>query len=195
MSPALPASQYAAIMTKHPKADCELCPIYSTAEIALIDASSLQTKYFADEVHTIPLIEPGHYCVNGLRFKCPRGRYGALTQETRPLCQGVCTKGYFCLQSSTSPMSFLCGGAEFICPEGSYIPTLVPPGYYSNEDVPETLRYSQQICPTGYYCPGDGRRYPCSKGTFTDKEGTVLATCMGVCDRGMFEHIKFYFIF
>jgi hypothetical protein len=162
------------------------CQRYHTSQIALIDAHMWAQNTSLTRYQQFPC-EPGHYCENGLRFKCPHGRYGALTQETRPLCEGVCTQGYFCLESSTSPMSFPCGAAKFICPEGSYTPTLVPPGYYSNEDVPENLRYTQSICPRGYYCPGDGRRYACSKGTYTSREGTVEASCMGRCERGMFS--------
>jgi hypothetical protein len=159
------------------------CQRYRTSDIVLIDASMWATNTSLTRFQQFPC-EPGHYCAKGLRYKCPPGRYGALTQETRPLCEGVCTQGYYCLQSSTSPMSYPCGAAKYICPEGSYAPTLVPAGYYSNEDVPEELRYSQNICPPGYYCPGDGRRYPCSKGTYTNREGTIDSFCMGPCEKG-----------
>ncbi|KAJ1420393.1 hypothetical protein B484DRAFT_351281 [Ochromonadaceae sp. CCMP2298] len=128
--------------------------------------------------------EAGHYCLQGLRYKCPQGRFGALSQETRALCEGVCSAGYFCLAASTSPMSYPCGGANFICPEESFEPLLVPAGYYSNEDTPPLLRHSMSLCPMGYHCPGDGLRYACGQGTFTDKLGTVNAHCMGSCDRG-----------
>lgn len=160
-----------------------LCQKYRTSEIPLIDASMWLTNTSLTRYRQMPC-DAGHYCAEGLRYKCPRGYYGALTQETRPLCEGVCTQGYYCLESSTSPTSYPCGGAQWICPERSHTPLLVPPGWYSNEDVPEKLRYSSKICPVGHYCPGDGRRYPCSKGTFTDKEGTIEAECMGSCDRG-----------
>ena len=130
--------------------------------------------------------DPGHYCVDGLRFKCPHGYFGSLVQETRPLCEGLCANGYFCLVSSTSPYSYPCGAANLICPEGSFTPTLVPAGYYSNEDVREDRRYLQFICPTGYYCPGDGRRYQCPPGTYTSMNGTIDEQCMGPCDRGYY---------
>jgi hypothetical protein len=164
------------------------CQRVVTSEIFLYDASQWHTNTSLTRYQQFPC-DAGHYCADGLRYKCPPGRYGALTQETRALCQGVCTRGYFCLQSSTSPMSYPCGSADFICPEASFAPQRVPPGYYSNEDVPENLRYSMQICPRGYYCPGDGRRYPCAKGTFTDQLGTIEAECMGVCDRGLLQYV------
>ena len=160
------------------------CQRIAVADISLIDASMWATNTSLTRFQQHPC-EPGHYCQKGLRYKCPRGRYGVLNQETRPLCEGLCTQGYFCLQSSTSPTSYPCGDAKYICPTGSFEPALVPAGYYSNEDVPEELRYFMTICPRGFYCPGDGRRYPCSPGTFTDQEGTVDAQCMGVCDRGL----------
>lgn len=163
------------------------CQKYRTSDIPLIDASMWLTNTSLTRHRQLPC-DAGHYCQGGLRFKCPPGRYGALTQETRPLCEGVCTQGFYCLESSTSPTSYPCGGAKWICPEGSHTPLLVPPGWYSNEDVPELLRYSSKICPKGYFCPGDGKRYACSKGTYTDQEGTVDAACMGPCDRGKKVH-------
>ena len=128
--------------------------------------------------------EPGHYCQDGRRYKCPSGNYGSLYQESNPTCQGVCNAGYYCLHGSVSPQSRPCGGAKYICPIGSSLPTLVPEGYYSNEDVDESFRYEMFICPVGYYCPGDGRRYMCPKGTYTDEEGTISDQCKGPCDRG-----------
>lgn len=128
--------------------------------------------------------EVGHYCINGLRYSCPAGYYGSLGQEIRPLCEGRCATGYFCLEASTSPFSYPCGSANFICPEGSPEPTIVPAGYYSNEDAPEQLRSYQLVCPVGYYCPGDGKRYPCAPGTYTDVEGTISEECLGPCKRG-----------
>ena len=47
-------------------------------------------------------------------------------------------------------------------------------------------RSTQQICPTGHYCPGDGRRYKCPAGRYADSEGTVSDDCLGPCDRGYY---------
>jgi hypothetical protein len=128
--------------------------------------------------------EPGHYCIGGRRFKCPAGYFGSLYQETNVHCQGLCSNGYYCMHSSISSQSRPCGAANLICPEGSPQPVLVPAGYYSNEDVHEWFRFQQQICPTGYFCPGDGKRHRCPKSTFADKEGTISDQCQGPCDRG-----------
>ena len=65
--------------------------------------------------------EPGHYCLQGLRYRCPAGRYGALRRETNPTCQGSCAEGYYCQWSSISPYANPCGSAEKICIEGSSV--------------------------------------------------------------------------
>lgn len=160
------------------------CDIHPLRDQVLGDAHLWTTDTSLTRYQQHPC-EPGHYCQKGLRYKCPRGRYGVREQETDSLCTGVCAAGYFCLQASTSQFSQACGGAEWICAGGSAAPVLVPPGYYSNEDAPESLRSSQDICPKGYYCPGDGRRHPCAAGTYTDELGTIASVCKGDCEKGI----------
>jgi len=130
--------------------------------------------------------EPGHYCVDGRRHRCPVGRYGALRRETRSDCQGLCATGYFCQRSSISPFSAPCGGADKICPEGSATSQMVPAGYFSNEDENELKRSTMKICPKGNYCPGDGKRYDCPAGRYADEEGTTSSTCKDNCQRGYY---------
>ncbi len=141
------------------------------------------TRYFEK------VCEPGHFCVHGRRYKCPAGNYGNLYQESDPQCRGSCYAGYYCLHGSISPQSRPCGGAKYICPVGSVAPVLVPPGYYTNENVDESFRYEQYMCPVGFFCPGDGKRYECPPGTFTDEEGTISNNCKGVCDRGKHHQV------
>lgn len=160
-----------------------LCETLNQRELYKIDASAWGTGTALTRSEQRPC-NPGHYCRGGLQFKCPPGRYGSLYQETRPDCEGACMQGYFCMHSSTSPMSYPCGDAAYTCPEGSSVPVPVPQGFYSNELVPEELRSSQSKCPAGYYCPGDGRRHACPPGSFADKEGTISTGCMGPCERG-----------
>jgi hypothetical protein len=128
--------------------------------------------------------EAGHYCIDGVRYRCPVSRFGGLRRETRPTCQGPCATGYYCQLSSISPYSSPCGGANKICVEGSAVYELVPAGYYSNEDENELKRSTKQLCPKGYYCPGDGRRYQCPAGRYADVEGIISNQCVDVCDRG-----------
>ena len=130
--------------------------------------------------------EPGHYCIAGLRYKCPKGTYGALARETRPTCQGQCRQGYYCQEASISPFSTPCG-ANQICPNGSSLPIPIPPGYYSvNTGDRETVRYEMAMCPPGSYCPGDGVSYLCPPGSYADVGRQTLSTCAGVCTRGYF---------
>lgn len=128
--------------------------------------------------------EPGHYCIAGKRYRCPAGRYGALRREQSPLCQGMCKPGYYCEQSSISPYSHPCGSAHKICSEGSPTPVTVPPGFYSNEDAREDLRSYLIVCPSGMYCPGDGRRYDCPAGRYGLGTGESNELCSDVCARG-----------
>ncbi len=160
--------------------ECTERPIW---DLVLGDARQWDTNTSLTRYQQFPC-EPGHYCQKGLRYKCPSGRYGVRQQETDGLCSGLCAAGYFCLQASTSQFSQPCGGADWICAEGSVAPVKVPAGYYSNEDAPEDLRSRQTVCPVGHYCPGDGRRYACAAGTYTDELGTIASTCKGDCQKG-----------
>lgn len=90
--------------------------------------------------------EPGYYCLNGVRVKCPAGTFGSLGQETRPLCAGSCAAGYYCPLGSTSPFQNLCGGPDRFCPVGSSLPQPVSEGFYTNEDDRSgRMRYNQTI--------------------------------------------------
>eukprot|EP01038_Epipyxis_sp_PR26KG_P010959 gene10959-14719_t len=187
-----------------------LCVEYDISSFHLLSAFDWNTNTSLTRYQQFPC-QPGHYCMNGLQYKCPSGYFGSQGQEIRPLCEGLCAVGYYCLSASVSPYSIACGAANLICPLGSSSPTLVPPGYYSNEDVKkghsyprfslgfaeipfltqrwfgaEEFRSYQTICPVGFYCPGDGKRYICKSGTFTNEEGTILANCKGFCERGYY---------
>ncbi|CAN0423186.1 unnamed protein product, partial [Hapterophycus canaliculatus] len=37
--------------------------------------------------------EPGHYCVDGVRFPCPPGYFGSSPGLTGPACSGSCAAG------------------------------------------------------------------------------------------------------
>ncbi|GMH70190.1 hypothetical protein TL16_g05345 [Triparma laevis f. inornata] len=40
--------------------------------------------------------ERGYYCLEGVRYKCPKGRYGDKIRETNSGCTGECQPGYYC---------------------------------------------------------------------------------------------------
>lgn len=49
---------------------------------------------------------PGSYCLNGIRYLCPGGRYGALHESINASCDGICEAGW-CSDSTTPPISHL----------------------------------------------------------------------------------------
>jgi hypothetical protein len=70
--------------------------------------------------------EPGSYCIDGTRYRCPAGRYGDKHGETSNECSGLCKAGYYCPLGSSSPTQIECGSKPNVyCPESSAIPTYV----------------------------------------------------------------------
>ncbi|KAL3801129.1 hypothetical protein HJC23_002422 [Cyclotella cryptica] len=131
--------------------------------------------------------KPGSYCIDGVRYLCPAGRYGDKELETSSECR-PCQAGYYCPNNgSTSPTEIECGAKPNVyCPEGSAVPTYISEGYYANEDDPITAKTSQDLCPPGYYCPGDGLRHECHEGYFGENTGLISETCDGPCKAGYY---------
>ena len=131
--------------------------------------------------------EKGSFCIDGVRHLCPAGRYGSKDGETDPECTGPCKAGYYCPVGSSSPTQFECGDkANVYCPESSDIPLYVNVGYYANEDDPASAKTSQELCPPGYYCPGDGLRHKCEAGYYGENTGLTIPTCDGICQPGYY---------
>ncbi|GLD98198.1 hypothetical protein PINS_up006895 [Pythium insidiosum] len=145
--------------------------------------------------------EPGFFCVNGTKFQCPEGTFGATTGLSTAACSGRCRAGYRCpsypFAPSTSATQELCGNASVFCPEGTgNAPRLVASGFYSTgagdgsdqEGTPEAAqtnatRTDQSLCPRGFYCR-QGIRIRCPPGTYGDREGLVSTQCAGWCPPG-----------
>ena len=170
----------------------DTCTVVEKTELQYIDESwyepnSSFTRY--DEFEC----EPGYYCVGGLRYICPAGRYGSKrrahseTVAEGPLtaCEGLCATGYYCPEGSTSPYALPCGAASKICPEGSAVPIDVAEGYYSPATVSELHRSVQLPCPPGSYCIGAEREL-CPPGTYSDQNLTSSPDCLGLCDAGYY---------
>eukprot|EP01035_Chromulina_nebulosa_P019898 gene19898-25853_t len=123
-----------------------------------------------------------------IRYKCPAGRYGESLQLSSSICSGKCSNGYYCLEASVSSYSTPCGGPNFICPEGSSSPTKVPAKYYTNENTSIYLRYESYECPDGYYCPGDGYKYICPAGKYSNSYNSNSDSKISCydCDRGYY---------
>jgi hypothetical protein len=161
------------------------CETMAYHQFVSLDAQHWSTNTTMTRYEEYPC-EEGYYCLQGRRYLCPGGYYGNLRQETRIACASDCAAGYYCPMGSITATQYPCGSAEYICPVNSAIPIYVQPGYYSNEDIDEAHRFSQTICPPGYYCPGDGKRYACAPGSYTSNEGTIHRECMGPCQHGYY---------
>lgn len=128
--------------------------------------------------------EVGHYCKEGIRYKCAGGTYGDKELEVNSDCSGICEAGYYCPEASTSPTQNSCGSVDVFCPPRSSSPTYVSPGYYSNESDPDDKKTTQVLCPPGYFCPGDGLRYKCKAGRYGSSSGLIDDACDGECKSG-----------
>ncbi len=73
----------------------------------------------------------GSYCVLGIRYLCPAGRYGSVEGLSKAVCSGNITAGYFGPPGSASATEHECGGAEYFCPSGSGSPYPISLGHYS----------------------------------------------------------------
>ena len=127
--------------------------------------------------------EPGHYCVGGIRYKCPAGRYGDKRRETSSLCSGTCEPGYYCEEGNFDPRQHACGSENLFCPRNSSAPTRVKKGWMTNENSGPEYRHFEVICPPGWYCK-DGKRYKCKAGHFASNEGNSREECEGKCEVG-----------
>lgn len=129
------------------------------------------------------ICEPGYYCIYGMKYICPPGRYGSEQMEAKESCSGLCKGGYYCNAGSTTDTQFLCGNSSWYCPIGSFQPTLVPPGYYSI-GYSSTTAFSIKQCPPGFYCL-DGIQYICAAGRYS-VNGSSTADCDGQCTIGYY---------
>ncbi|ETP31356.1 hypothetical protein F442_19775 [Phytophthora nicotianae P10297] len=152
--------------------------------IAKAEASSVESSKSGDIIDGQRVCEPGAFCIDGKKFLCPAGRYGDKPGETSPLCTGLCTRGYYCPEGSTSPTQMECGGDGFICRTGSREPLLIPQGYYS-VGITNTTRFFQRPCEPGYFC-ANGVKYQCPAGTYGATSGLSTADCSGKCAPGYF---------
>lgn len=130
--------------------------------------------------------EPGYYCIDGVRYICPRGHYGGVSGLSSETCSGECEEGYYCEEGSTSPRQFSCSDSSVYCPRGSYEPTTVPNGYYSigRNDSTMATRSAIVHCPPGNFCM-KGIIRPCEPGRYSTS-GSDSAECDGLCSPGYY---------
>jgi len=135
------------------------CPIASGSPTevgpgmyAITDAAPSVPGHSAEAFDAQEACPAGSYCVNGVRYDCPAGRYGTIHGMTDPACEAPCPAGRFA--ASAGQASAACEGgcmAGYWCPEGSLSPRERPcaAGRWSapGEGVPCT-----QLCRAGWYC-------------------------------------------
>jgi hypothetical protein len=129
--------------------------------------------------------QKGYYCQNGIRSKCPSGRFGNKDYEVNEECTAECLEGYWCEEASTSSMQNKCGSPNVYCPSGTRTPIYVDDGFYTDEEEPQDTKTSQHICPKGYWCE-NGYRFPCNAGTFGDSVGLSDMSQCGICLSGYY---------
>ena len=143
----------------------------------------IPTEYSDELVRIAQIIcEPGFYCIQGIRYKCPLGSYGSTSGLFTKTCSGLCHAGYLCPLNSTSAEQEQCGvDARVYCPQGSYEPIVVPAGYYSLGDDVTTRQYILP-CPPGMWCI-NGIKHLCSAGKYSIN-GSPTSQCDGLCEKG-----------
>lgn len=168
-------------------------------------ARPLQTPegYFATDPHiaagggfaAIDRCPQGTYCLGGVRYNCPAGRYGLITGSFNASCTGPCQVGFYCPAGSALPTQHACGSPAFYCPPMSPAPIPVSVGYYTvggnfqqffNESYKSSTRTDQVKCEPGYYCPPDGIKRPCPAGQYGSTGGLTHPTCSGPCQEGYY---------
>ena len=140
--------------------------------------------------------EVGHWCSEGLRDACPRGRYGLIRGLENEFCSGPCAPGFICPHGSYLSTQLDCGynvehPTSVYCPPGldtaAWQPTTVSTGYYTEggENIHNRTRWFQTICPLGHYCEL-GKRIRCPAGKYGGATGLSTSECSGNCDAGYF---------
>ena len=140
---------------------------------------------------------PGYYCVGGIRIECPAGRFGASSGLHHSECDGLCSEGYYCPSASTSQTQERCGNSTVHCPEGSALPLITPPGYYStiskykweidhiklNHD--NSTLAAAKVCEMGYWCL-HGKKFQCPEGTYGEVIGSSTEDDCKPCKPGYY---------
>ena len=130
----------------------------------------------------------GHFCVNGVRFPCPAGRFGEREGSSSPDCSGLCEAGFFCPPGSIGPQQLPCASNSernvVFCPAGSGRPLPVPEGHFSDGGTALTRTMSVP-CTAGFFCR-DGRAALCPPGRFGQRMGETRQSCQGPCAAGFY---------
>ena len=121
-------------------------------------AAAIASEPLAPRQTGIQQCEPGHFCIHGIKFRCPERTLRVEHELKTPNCTAACPAGTY-------------------CPEGSIEPSLLPAGRYSPKK--ELRSWNQaSLCPAGSYCPpGAAAPSHCPAGRFGDRVGLESAAC------------------
>lgn len=167
-----------------------ICPIGSSVNIPCPEGTYNQFtgKYKIEDCVICPA---GSYCaVNSAYYVwCPPGTYNPYQGSSAcfPCTAGYacigfktvtpyirCSIGYYCPESSTTPIQYACPPGTIGTIYGAYSKTQCekcPPGFYCGFHT-EYLTNPPIACPAGYYCPIGTEfihQYPCPVGTYNAK--------------------------
>jgi hypothetical protein len=137
--------------------------------------------------HGQVLCEPGHYCVAGVKFKCPAGRFGNITGLYESTCGGWWTRSVGNAAKEKVTFSGECPTGHY-CPIGSVVPTKCPAGRYGGTLALKTPGCSGS-CAKGYYCPPASIRAnqtACPKGRYGNVTGLQTKACNPNCVDGKY---------
>eukprot|EP00947_MAST-08B_sp_MAST-8B-sp1_P003749 g3749.t1 len=126
--------------------------------------------------------EIGNYCRGGEKFECPAGKFGESRGMANADCSGLCQRGHYCEEGSTSATQRECGDptglsaglqpTAVFCPLGSESYTTVRTGYHSVGNTPSTA-YAELACDPGYYCEQGVRKECGSKAVYCQASVSV----------------------
>lgn len=130
----------------------------------------------------ITACSPGMYCVGGIQFSCPAGRY-SINGSSTPDCDGLCSAGYYCPTASTSPTQKSCPAGRFgtpgmtsstcagACNAGFYCPTR------------STSPYQYMCLGDTLYCPrGSGAPQSVATGYYSTGGTALTRTSQALCN-------------
>ena len=127
----------------------------------------------------------GQYCTGGERFPVPAGYWSSRAINSDPNGEGVCEKGFFCPEGSTSARQVPCTNPTAFCPAGSSAAQATGTGFFAVRSTvgPFTVSTGEEICPVGTYCQG-GVSISCPDGTTSTTQGQSSPQCDGPCPPG-----------
>lgn len=126
---------------------------------------------------------PGYYTTPGSTkpIICAAGRYGSSYGLSNAECSGLCERGYFCPEGSTSKQQFPCGNETVFCPAGSGVKYIVDNGFHTGPtEISEKFRHFQVECLPGSYCTR-GVSSPCPAGRYGLTKALSNHNCTDVC--------------